>query len=82
LYVPPEVLHTGIPRAVQAGVSSDALRAPVIPNIRSFGSRLIREPGSGVRSRMDSTISKSASLAAASSASAKASWKNTTSARA
>ena len=31
LWGPPIVLHTTTPRAVQAGVSSEALRAPVIP---------------------------------------------------
>ncbi len=59
-YPPPWVLLTTMPRAVQAGVSSEALRAPVIPNIRNFGRRLISEPGNGVRSRIESTISKSA----------------------
>ena len=82
LFAPPTVLHTTTPRAVQAAVSSDALRAPVIPSMRSFGRRLISEPGSGVRSRIDSTISKSASWRAASSSLSNALAKNTTSARA
>ncbi len=82
LLAPPTVLHTTTPRAVQAAVSSEALRAPVIPSMRSFGSRLISEPGSGVRSRIDSTMSKSASCRAASSSLSNAVAKNTTSARA
>ena len=70
-----------MPRAVQAGVSSEALRAPVIPSMRNFGKRLISDPGNGVRSRIDSTTSKSASCAAASSSLANASAKIVTSAR-
>src|SRR5579872_2544902 len=82
LLPPPDVLHTTIPRAVQAAVSSEALRAPVIPSMSSFGRRLISDPGSGVRSRIDSTMSKSASWFAASSSFSNALAKNTTSARA
>ena len=36
---------------------------PVMPNMRSLSSRFISEAGSGVRSRIDSTISKFDSLA-------------------
>ena len=71
-----------MPRAVQASVSSEALRAPVMPSMRNLGRRLISEPGSGVRSRIDRTISKSASFAAASSSSSNACAKKVTSARA
>src|SRR5579863_2417235 len=81
LFCPPVVLHTTTPRAVQAAVSSEALRAPVIPSMRSFGSRLISDAGSGGRSRIDSTTSKSASWRAASSSLSNALPKNTTSAR-
>ncbi len=54
---PPTVLHTTTPRRVHASVSKERLRAPVMPSIRSFGRRSISEAGSGVRSRIDSTIS-------------------------
>jgi hypothetical protein len=67
--------------AVQAVTSSEAFFAPVIPSMRNRGSRSISEPGSGVRSRIVSRMSKSASLDAASSSPANASEKNATSAR-
>jgi hypothetical protein len=75
------VLQTTTPRAVQAATSSEAFFAPVIPSMRNRGSRSINEPGSGVRSRIVSRMSKSASLDAASSSPANASEKNVTSAR-
>ena len=62
LAAPPTVLHTSTPRAVQQAVSSEALRAPVMPSMRSLGKRLMREAGSGVRSRIDRMMSKSASF--------------------
>ncbi len=71
-----------MPRAVQAGVSSEALRAPVIPSMRSFGSRLISEPGSGVRLAHRQHDIEVGELAAASSSLSNALAKNTTSARA
>ena len=59
-----------MPRAIIAAVSISAARAPVSPNILSFGSRATSDAGNSVRSRIASTMSKPASRPAASFSSA------------
>ena len=69
---PPPVLHTRMPRRVQASMSSEGARPPVSEIIRSAGRRSISAAGNAVRSRIAIRMSKPCSARAASSSLAKA----------
>ena len=59
----PGAPQTVTPRALQAAMSMALLRMPVVISNRSLGRAWMRAAGNGVRSRMATITSKSASSA-------------------